>query len=234
MIMKVKIIVIGIVCGCCIIAGISYYVLYSSKQKANYFETSLVNNSSSTSDQNNIATKAEHLTENDIVVSETNLSHKTEEENSDKSIFVHICGAVLNADVYCVKEGSRVIDVIKLAGGLRKDAAGEYINQAQIISDGQRIYIPSKEEVMDLTPIAIIEENNDGTSAKNAENSLININQANLNELMKLPGVGQAKANSIIEYRDSNGYFQKTEDIMKIPGIKEGLYQKIAYLITVN
>jgi competence protein ComEA len=63
---------------------------------------------------------------------------------------------------------------------------------------------------------------------------LININLAGKEELMNLPGIGEAKAASIIEYRSANGHFQTIEELMKIPGIKEGLFNKVSSYITVK
>lgn len=159
------------------------------------------------------------------------------QEVSTDLIYIHLCGAVQQPDVYKVTKGTRLIDVIRQAGGLTPDSAGDYINQAQLVMDGQRIYIPTKEEVKNRDAEELIRDNDSQNSIEtqvtDTTNHLININEAELNDLMKLPGVGQAKAQSIIEYRNTKGKFQKVEDLMKIKGIKEGLFQKIASLITI-
>ena len=72
------------------------------------------------------------------------------DKDNSTVIYVHLCGEVMNSGVYEVATGSRVIDLIELAGGLTKEAAGDYINQALVVSDGQRIYIPSLEEIKEL------------------------------------------------------------------------------------
>ena len=89
------------------------------------------------------------------------------------------------------------------------------------MEDGQQIYIPSREEQQVST--AKTGESSDG---------LISINQATKEEFMTLPGIGEAKAESIISYREEHGKFQSTEDLMKISGIKEGVYNKIKDYIT--
>jgi len=156
------------------------------------------------------------------------------------SIYVHICGAVICPGVYVMKSSSRIIDVIKLAGGLSADAAGDYINQACKVSDGQRIYIPTKEETKDIS----VEEYGEGDPDSQVNHSsiatidnnvdLININTADKDTLMELPGIGEAKAANIIDYRITNGKFQSVEDLMNIPGIKEGVFNKFSQYITVN
>lgn len=147
-------------------------------------------------------------------------------------IYVHICGEVIQPGVYQVQEGARLIDVIALSGGLTKEAAGDYVNQAEQVSDGQRYYIPSTEDVKDLSGNEYMQgiKSNTGESKE----ACININTATKEELMSLPGIGEAKAGSIIAYRDANGAFQATEELMNIPGIKEGLYNQISSMISIK
>ncbi|NLK75488.1 MAG: hypothetical protein GX288_09405 [Clostridiales bacterium] len=149
-------------------------------------------------------------------------------------IYVHVCGAVVNPGVYNGSYGSRIVDFIKLAGGLTEDAAGDYINQAQLAMDGQRLYIPTMEEVKELPTEAFIQGDTGDTGASGNVSKLVNINTADASELMSLPGIGQSKANSIIEYRKANGKFKTIEDLMKINGIKEGLFNKISPYITIK
>jgi len=149
-------------------------------------------------------------------------------------IYVHVCGAVVNPGVYNGSYGSRIVDFIKLAGGLTEDAAGDYINQAQLAMDGQRLYIPTMEEVKELSTEAFIQGDTGDTGASGNVSKLVNINTADASELMSLPGIGQSKANSIIEYRKANGKFKTIEDLMKINGIKEGLFNKISPYITIK
>ena len=133
-------------------------------------------------------------------------------------IYVDVCGEVLQPGVYCLVENARVCDAILAAGGFTELAAKEFVNQARVLSDGEQINIPSllDEQEKDLT--AGGEEVSDG---------LVNINTAEESELMTLPGIGKAKAADIISYRTEHGNFQKKEDLMQVPGIKEGLYQRL-------
>ena len=142
----------------------------------------------------------------------------TQAESVVNSIFVYVYGAVQTEGVYELPSGSRVYEAIEKAGGFREDAETRSVNQAMILSDEDCIYIP-----------AIGEEGE--TSLQN--DGKVNLNKASKEELMTLPGIGQSKAESIIRYRENNGGFQKIEDIMKISGIKESLFEQIKDLIKV-
>ena len=132
---------------------------------------------------------------------------------------VYICGAVKHPGVYSFPIGARVCDAVKAAGGLKKKALSDAVNQARKIMDGEQITIPFKTTKRSLT------------SSEHSE--LVNINQAGAQELMTLTGIGESKAQMIIDYREENGPFTCIEDIMKISGIKEGVYNQIKENITV-
>ena len=139
------------------------------------------------------------------------------------TMMVHVCGCVTNPGVYEVPEGSRVYQVIELAGGFLPEAAQSYLNLAQLVSDGQKLVVPSVDEVA---------SDRYGLSAEDAGDGLININTADKERLMSLPGIGEARAEAIIAWREQNGRFQTPEDIMQVSGIKEAAYEKIKGLIT--
>lgn len=161
---------------------------------------------------------------------EESIATVTSEDDNETMIYVHICGAVMESNVYQVKDGTRLVELIELAGGLSSEAAGDYINQASVVEDGQRIYIPTKKEIEENEELALFQEE----SSASKTTGLVNLNKADAEELMSLPGIGKAKASSIIEYRDNNGKFTVIEDLMKVPGIKEGLYSQVADRITVK
>ena len=143
---------------------------------------------------------------------------------------IHICGAVAVPGVYRLPAGSRVVDAVKAAGGLAEDAAERGVNQAAPISDGMQIVIPTLEEAEQkiFSPDGVMEENGTG------KGGLVDINTADEAELMTLPGIGQAKANAIVAYRENNGNFSSIEDLRKVPGIKEGVFGQVQSLICVN
>lgn len=137
-------------------------------------------------------------------------------------IYVHICGEVTAPGVYEMPEGSRVYELLSMAGGATEEGAPDTVNLAGVLKDGERVVIPSKEEAVSMAEHA------------GAENSgLVNINTASEEQLMSLPGIGESKARDIIQYREESGGFQTIEDIMKISGIKEAVFRKIQSLITV-
>ena len=159
---------------------------------------------------------------------------------SDGVIFVHLCGAVKEPGVYEVESGSRLYEVLKRAGGLTEAACDTFLNQAQVLTDGSQIYVPTKEEVANGSldnPV-----NSQGQVGETAENATtktedsskdkVNINTADVSELMTLSGIGESKAKAIVEYRESNGAFKSIEELMNISGIKEGVFQKIKDSIT--
>lgn len=160
---------------------------------------------------------------------------KSEEEQTSvnqESIAVHVCGQVKNPGVYTLAKGARVSDAIEAAGGLTKKAAGDFINQAQKLEDEQQIYVPNKEEANEAPLITQQENGNNANRSVNKE--LININQATREELMTLPGIGEAKADMIMTYREEHGRFATIEEIKNISGIKDGVYNKICDLITTD
>ena len=153
-------------------------------------------------------------------------------DNKNKKIYVHICGEVNEPGVYELKEDARVIDAIDAAKGLTKAASQQSVNQAEKLEDSQQIYIPSIKEVKEDVNQSV-KSSDSNSSINNEGNGKVNINTASQEELTTLPGIGVAKAQKIIAYRQQNGSFSKIEDIMKISGIKEGLFNKISENITV-
>ncbi len=163
---------------------------------------------------------------------------KTLEQETSENCYVHICGAVNSPGVYSVRKDCRVVDLVNQAGGFTDEAAEDYINQALKVQDGQRIYIPTQKEVKELSAEDYMAGEASGMSEQSSPEpagpKLININTATAEELMELPGVGEAKAASILEYRNTKGKFKTIQDLMKISGIKEGLFNKVSGYITVK
>ncbi len=136
-----------------------------------------------------------------------------------KYIYVQVCGHVMKPDVYEVNEGTRVFEVLELAGGVTEDARTDTLWLAKEVRDGDRVYVPGIEEQPD---------------AGSTEDGLVDINTADITGLMTLPGIGEARASDIISYRSENGGFDVIEDIMKVPGIKEAAFNKIKDKIKVG
>lgn len=220
----------GITIGFFLIAGVCYSCSYKAKEESAAFVSSLENSKDGkTQDQ---ALKGDDSQEETL--QEVNLIRDETTDLEQAYLYAHICGAVVMPGVYQAKSNARLIDLIELAGGLREDAAEDYINQAQGVKDGQRIYIPTREEIRELSVSAYIEGDKSSQETSKEAAAKININEAGEEELMSLSGVGQSKASSIIKYRNENGNFKAIEELMNIPGIKEGLFNQISSYITIN
>lgn len=162
----------------------------------------------------------------------------------DTEICVYVCGQVRMPGVYRLTGAPRVCDAVEAAGGFSADAGQEYWNLAAIVEDGAMIYIPTKDEAAMYQEAGF--ENFGGQQASQGFTGLagseqktedadgkVNLNSADLVMLMTLPGIGESKAQSIIDYREQNGRFSSIEDVMNVDGIKNGLFQKIKEKITV-
>ena len=155
-----------------------------------------------------------------------------EPEQETDAIFVYVCGQVAAPGVYELSAGARVYQAIERAGGTLEGASPESLNLAQQAEDGQKIYVPSKEEAEAGT---FPQDDSWGAASSSREQGggKVNLNTADLEELMTLTGIGQTRAEAIISYREEEGAFQAPEDIMKVDGIKEGIYEKLKDEITV-
>ncbi len=151
----------------------------------------------------------------------------TEEEGFGVSrVTVHIAGAVVHPGVYELDEGSRLFDAVNAAGGFNGEAAEGWCNLAAVLEDGRQYSIPTVEEL------------EAGSCSEQAESAAadgkIDINRAEMSELMTLSGIGESRAKAIIAYREEHGGFKDPEEIMKVSGIGEGLYANIRDEITVR
>ena len=151
-----------------------------------------------------------------------------EEQEPAETVYVYVCGAVNAPGVYELKKDARVFEAITLAGGMTAEAAPEAVSQARTVADGEQIYFPTVREVqMQGSGVEDIVTGNADVSGK------VNINTAGKEELMTLTGIGEAKAQSILDYREEHGKFGSIEDLMLIEGIKEGVFNKIKEDITI-
>lgn len=158
---------------------------------------------------------------------ESAVSSVTAEVNCPpEKIYVHVCGAVRRAGVYSFDQETRVFEAIEAAGGLTEDAAGDSVNQARIVADGEELYIPTVEE--GLSPVTAA-----GADTESGEQK-VNINTADVGELTTLTGIGETKARAIIAWREENGGFSSPEELKNIDGIADKTYEKIKNRITVN
>ncbi|PUU92172.1 helix-hairpin-helix domain-containing protein [Halanaerobium sp.] len=153
-------------------------------------------------------------------------------EPADKSIVVHLAGAVKNAGVYKLDKNDRLVDLIKAAGGLTENADLTKLNLAEKLFDGQKLIVADKSKNNEFKKIgnSNIESTEEiviGNYSNSKHSSLININQASQSQLEELSGIGPSKAAAIIKYRDENSYFSSKEDLLKISGIGEKTLENI-------
>lgn len=154
--------------------------------------------------------------------------------NTDSdTVLVHICGEVRTPGVYELTADSRICDVLLLAGGFTADADTEAVNMAAGIEDGMQIVIPTEtDRTQEMTGNSSYRTGE--TAAGKTESQLVNINTADKETLMSLPGIGAGKAEAVIAYREAGGVFKDIKDIMLVDGIKEGVYAKIKDKICVK
>lgn len=150
---------------------------------------------------------------------------ENEEETKDEEkeeITIHIIGEVKYPGIVILKSGQRIVDAIEATGGETEEADLNKLNLAQILNDGDKIYVPNKTDE--------IEDYKDTTG----ESSTVNLNTATLEELTSLPGIGESTAQKIIDYRRQNGKFKAIEDLKNVSGIGESKFDNIKDKITVR
>jgi competence protein ComEA len=146
-------------------------------------------------------------------------------------IIVHIVGAVMEPGVYSLPIKSRQRDAIEAAGGFLSDANPQALNLAAPLQDGDRIVVPT---IPSDTPTLATNPSKSTMVELPSSNTLININTASQTDLENLPGIGPVKAQTIIAYRESNGFFGLIEDIQNVPGIGPKTFENLKRLITVE
>lgn len=152
-------------------------------------------------------------------------------KTEDKEIEVYICGAIMNPGVYTLEEGNRVDDLLLLCGGFRDNAYLLNMNLAERLTDGEKIYVMTKREAKEQeSPAVFTEEQGEPSKVQDGK---VDINKASKELLMTIPGIGGAKAEKIINYRENMQPFSSIEDITKIDGIKNGVFEKIKDFIKV-
>lgn len=200
--------------------------------------------------------ETENSAEEDKALKDEAKSKRETEEQTEKakSLFVDLSGEVKHPGVYELREGNRIFHAIRAAGGFTDQAETRCVNQAEVLYDGEKITIYSRQEAEELggwkqlsgLTVSLSESGASGNASGSAVSSTmigesaaadssgkINLNQADKSLLMTLSGVGEARADAIISYREKNGSFSAIEDVMKVTGIKERLFEQIRDKITV-
>ncbi len=128
-----------------------------------------------------------------------------------RPVRVHVAGAVLHPGVYELAAGSIVEQAVQAAGGPMPQAVTDRINLAEPLQDGQRVYLPLPESQPAEERASVAAAPDAGTA--------VGINSASAPELERLPGIGPALAEAIVEYREAHGLFQSIDDLLDVPGI---------------
>lgn len=174
----------------------------------------------------------------------------SDEDEKARGFKVEIKGEVINPGVYEVTHDNIIMDLIDLAGGLTENAYIDNINLSKKLDEEMVIIVYNKnkidnknnsfqnkkvyiDESVQKKESVITPNNIQNSESSSVDNSLININTASKEELMKLSGIGESKALKIIEYRSANGNFKAIEDIMKVNGIGKSTYEKFKDKITI-
>ena len=167
-------------------------------------------------------------------ISSSTLAESISSQESAKTdkIYVDLKGAVKHPGVYALDQGSRVFDLLEMAGGLTEDAAERALNQAQLLVDQQSLYVPTIEEWQadSQGPQANV-VGSQAPLVSSPNSGKVNVNQADLAQLETLPGIGAKKAQAIIDYRTANGSFHSLEDLGKVKGIGSKMLDKLRDLV---
>lgn len=193
-----------------------------------------------------ISTRPQNISDDELekIFVELNTNDKIESYNEENStintesnnkIVVEIKGEVNNPRVYTLDAGSRVYELIDLAGGLTPFGNDENINKASVLVDGQCVVIRNITDEEDTLNVAILNSSvNDGIQLGQSSDDKININTASKDDLMKLSGVGETKAQAIITYRDSIGGFKDVDELKNVDGIGDKTVEKLKDSIKIN
>jgi competence protein ComEA len=155
-----------------------------------------------------------------------------------KNVMVDIKGAVNHPGVFTINEASRVVDALKLAGGVTKDADMNQINLAQHVTDAMVIFVPKKG---DTSPLPSVIGGSGGQSQTSADaqtgtdgTPVVHLNSASLTDLETLPGIGPTKAQAIFDYRTKNGSFHTLDELKNVTGIGDKSFEKIRAQLVLN
>ena len=207
------------------------YMLSENNNNQMEFEELISENNSAeikeTDMKENNTTGAENIDQEDITMGNAML------ENGNDTvikIYIHITGEVKKPGVVQLNLGDRIIDAIEKAGGETKQADLSQVNLAYKVEDGQKIYIPNKNEKISEYIWSGNGDNNSDSNLNNKEQkegNKVNINTASQSELDGLPGIGPALAQRIIDFREENGEFKSIEDIQNVKGIGNSKFEDI-------
>lgn len=228
---KYKIIILASMLIIIVIVFGALYKYYYAEDDNTYIENEIKTEENSS--------EYEGIEENSNTIEIKQTNNRIGKVKSEKTIWVHVIGEVQTPGVVELEEGSRIIDAIEKAGGKTEDADLSKINLAYVIEDGVQIYVPRiGEDMNNITQIS--EEAGVGiiTQTSKQEDAgktiKVNINTANLEKLQTLPGVGNATAQKILDYKKEHGNFKNIEEIKNVSGIGESKFNNLKNYIVVK
>jgi competence protein ComEA len=157
---------------------------------------------------------------------------------ADTQVGVYLSGAVVNPGVYTTDGGSRLANVLLLAGGATAEADLTAVNLAAIVHDEDHWHIPERNEVLSsftgLPKPGVNAEFAAAVQDVQRENVKVDLNSADVELLKKLPGIGEVRAQAIVSHRDANGDFVSVDGLLGVKGIGIGTVENIRELVTVE
>jgi competence protein ComEA len=198
-------VIVGCIAVVIAIVGVVVFGVFSLNSGSAEFEVLNASSSNSTQDAQDDDTAPSQLT----------------------SIYVDVEGAVQTPGVVCLEEGSRVADAIDAAGGLTDQAYITGTNQARSLTDGEQIVIPTIEEHEASLQASVSSSGDVSSASAQSQDGKININTATSAELQTISGIGESKAQKIIDYRNANGNFKSIDELTNVSGIGDKTLESI-------
>lgn len=159
----------------------------------------------------------------------------------ESMVRIHVSGSVKHPGVYTLPRGARGVDAIQAAGGVSAGALLSELNLASLLEDGQRLEVPNQETPKArITSTPASTRSPSGGSARRSRASRPNapvseriaLNRANLEDLVRLPGIGPTLAEEILRYRQQHGRFRTLDELKEVPGIGQRRFERLAPLLT--
>ncbi|MCR5147230.1 MAG: helix-hairpin-helix domain-containing protein [Clostridia bacterium] len=215
---KIITVVVAVVC---LVVGIGSIIYFSNKNNIN----------------NQVEVEQFDAGMNFQDVSSDQSENKKEEEKKANKIYIHIIGEVNNSGVIELEKGNRIVDAIKKAGGVTEKADLAKVNLVFVLSDGQKIRIPSVDDKEKVE--YVIKDNGNNIIENSIYNSglgggKVNLNSATQTELETLSGIGPSLAARILEYRNKVGKFKKIDELKNVKGIGDSKFQNIKDQVVID
>ena len=211
-----------------IIAGF-FMINGQSSRQSNVAELAQETVTSSEAESEEISTGTKKNSQKEKAGPQTSSSEESE------FLTVDVKGAVKNPGIYQLKKTSRINDAIQKAGGLTTDADSKSVNLAQKLTDEAVVYVATMSENAASIASGAGQSSTSGTSeVASQKGNKVNLNTADLSELQTISGIGQKRAQDILEYREANGKFNSVDDLKNVSGVGAKTLEKLKEYVTVD